>query len=408
MDLQRIGLEHEPSGESNNFAIAGTAAEGAASAAWQSPSSLRMGKAKKKPAGRKPAQTPDAPAGGAAAAAEAAKPAAGSTGASESPSTPPRQDQSPRPQPTVSTVLSLAPSDAGANDDPGTPEGMPSDDESSDLERRREERFATAHPGAAEGQERAETVQQVSTAEAMREAAYELAAAITAEQARREATELETSRCDEQGPQCNSLDAQLAAVRLERDRQHLSLQAEEVVTQAEEREAEMRKQENARRQEEALARVAARAQEQQRLDALRQAEQERKERDEQHRKQLEDERRREQRVRLEAQDALLELAQQGSLGREVLCGEAGPPTVSPSLPAISQGPCVPQQQVECLTRWVNSVLPQDKAVQAISDLLTSPLAFALLVERLLDHSIPGVVRAGVLSCSRSQICFDRS
>ena len=144
-----------------------------------------MGKAKKKPAGRKPAQTPDAPAGGAAAAAEPAKPAAGSTGASESPSTPPRQDQPPRPQPTVSTVLSLAPSDADANDDPGTPEGMPSDDESSDLERRREERFATAHPGAAEGQERAETVQQVSTAEAMREAAYELAAAITAEQARR-------------------------------------------------------------------------------------------------------------------------------------------------------------------------------------------------------------------------------
>ncbi|MGB1597858.1 MAG: hypothetical protein ACPIOQ_34200 [Promethearchaeia archaeon] len=364
-----------------------------------------MGKAKKKPAGRKLAQTPDAPAGGAAAAAEAAKPAAGSTGASESPSTPPRQDQPPRPQPTVSTVLSLTPSDAGANDDPGTPEGMPSDDESSDLERRREERFATARPEAAEGQERAETVQQVSTAEAMREAAYELAAAITAEQARREATELETIRCDEQGPQY-SLDAQLAAVRLERDRQHLSLQAEEVATQAEEREAEMRKQENARRQEEALARVAA--QEQQRLDALRQAEQERKERDEQHRKQLEDERRREQRVRLEAQEALLELAQQGSLGREVLCGEAGPPTVSPSLPAISQGPCVPQQQVECLTRWVNSVLPQDKAVQAISDLLTSPLAFALLVERLLDRSIPGVVRAGVLSCSRSQICFDRS
>ena len=377
--------------------------ECAASAAWQSTSSLRMGKAKKKPAGRKLAQTPDAPAGGAAAAAEAAKPAAGSTGASESPSTPPRQDQPPRPQPTVSTVLSLTPSDAGANDDPGTPEGMPSDDESSDLERRREEQFATARTEAAE-----DTVQQVSTAEAMREAAYELAAAITAEQARREATELETIRCDEQGPQCNSLDAQLAAVRLERDRQHLSLQAEEVVTQAEEREAEMRKQENARRQEEALARVAARVQEQQRLDALRQAEQERKERDEQHRKQLEDERRREQRVRLEAQEALLELAQQGSLGREVLCGEAGPPTVSPSLPAISQGPCVPQQQVECLTRWVNSVLPQDKAVQAISDLLTSPLAFALLVERLLDHSIPGVVRAGVLSCSRSQICFDRS
>jgi hypothetical protein len=49
--------------------------------------------------------------------------------------------------------------------------------------------------------------------------------------------------------------------------------------------------------------------------------------------------------------------------------------------------------VTCLTVWVNSVLPEDKAISKASEVMSRHLVFTLLAERLSGQVIEGVTRA---------------
>jgi len=258
-----------------------------------------------------------------------------------------------------------------------------------------------------ETRRRADTAKQLLEEEAERRAAHDLAAAIIAEEEEERQQELDKKNAEEM--------REVERVREERERQDTltpQRDKQQILEKAIDKEGDQLRVDEA----DELLREAAAKRERERAAAEEALEARRR----QQPIRQEEEQRRAEAVCREAAAAALELEQQGlpkavraieaKHGAPVVGADAGkkgvgdalarePIPVSPSLgetgrhQASPLGGNVPKQQVRCLTVWVNSVLPEERAIGEPSELLSTPMVLTLLVERLSGQVIQGVVRS---------------